>query len=878
MKALVPFILFLAINLTGYSINSSYIDLTQEESKSKPQSVSPKCYEDIIDTCFFTTFEDCDGDGYPNWRWLVVDFTDIAPSESVYLKVWMKTGENYYLLATTNAFDFPRPRYSFKVFGTKHLKGEVIVVLFDAKTGEELHNYWQMKQVLPFESPEEDLSVEIGYCDWASFDNIDNDGDGYFSQARLHLNINSCPVTHSVYFKASARKQPASDNPCWYYTSPVYTTDITGEILHMIFGGENGGLSHGEYKIDIQVFDANTNKPVTNLHPVEDSMKFELAEEDTPPPVSFYIRDAHFGEHKIDMDLDEFNRLRDFNFMPAVSSGSYNLIAKLSYKKQDTKEFIHYHSTEAFAVTANEKKYQVIWIGGKNPELPHAIYDFKIEFFLGTQVVAAKTLSGSVDEKTQWFETSMEDEPFKMNTAFWSVINDWDKDKFASYRELTVEFDTYADPVPVYIEIMNRMGENEVVFYTSEVFTPSATNPVNTFDFPGESFINSIGSVILYKASTKKPINILYGLDTRFETPENDMVYAVNSIDWTESTDYDQDGYFSYRKLNMAIYAAPLKRTLKMEVSMCKEPIMAGPCPYIVDRYIQVDSSNNDLIQIELGLPNTELDSGNYQFDVYLFDSISGKKVLNYTYVDGDIKMEPFSHDPYKFSLLNLKLSEDFIDMDKDLYSASRNLFFDVVVTGGMHSVYTTLYYQPGGEAEFNEYYTTLVSDLSTELILHESITIGAPNTHLNHSAYNFKLAVFRADNDEQLAVLFPQERRELNKQFFETVEQDYSPKNQLQEDILVLNEEREIEDISVFPNPFDNALTIAINKADNAEYKLIRLFDSRGILIREKNLADRTGNSSFLTLDNLDGIKAGIYILEIRSAAESFRFRLVKQ
>ncbi len=878
MKTVIPFILVLTMNLSGICNNSSYVNLSQEESKSIPQLVAPKCYEDVIDTCFFTIYEDCDGDSYPNWRWLVVDFTDIVPSESVYLKVWLKSGENYYLLTTTDVFSFPRPRYSFKVYGTKHLKGEVIVVLYDSKTGEELHNYWQMKEVITIESPEEDLHLEIGYCDWASFGFIDNDGDGYFSQHRLHLNINSCPESHSVYFKASARKQPASENPCWYYTSPVYTTDITGEILYMIFGGENGGLSHGEYKIDLQVFDANTHKSLTKLYPVEEGMKFELPEEDMPPPVSFVIRDAHFGDQRIDMDLDGYNRLRDLNFMAAVSSGSYDVTAKISYKKQADEEFHFYSSTKPFAVTSGEKETHKIFIGGENPELPHAIYEFKIELFLGTQLVAEKTLPDKFDEKAQWFETSMEDEAFKMAAAYWSKTEDWDGDNFASYRELTVEFDVYAEPVPVYINIMTTQGENEVSLYTSEVFTPSALDPIHNFDIPGESFFYGIGTVYLYKASTKKPINTIYGLDVRFEKPEDDMVYSIKSTEWAEGTDYDLDEYFSYRKLVMDIYAAPLKRSLKMEVSMCKKPIMAGPCPYIVDHYFQADSTSNDLLSIDLGLPNTELDSGGYQFDVYFFDSITGKKVLDYTYVDGELKMEPLSRDPYKFSFLNVRLSDDYIDMDQDFYSPSRNLSFDITVTGGLHSVYTILYYQQKDETEFNEYYTTLISEVTSDLKLHEVITIGAPNNQITHEIYNLKLAVFNADNDERLVVLLPEDKRALNEQRFETVEQDYSPLPQSEESLLVINETMDNADVSVFPNPFDNVLSLSLNSESNNKYKLIRLFDSKGVLIREEKLADRTNTSTFFRIDNLEEIQAGIYILEIQSIDTAIRFKLVKQ
>lgn len=839
-----------------------------------PQLTQPKCYAEIIDTAFFTTLQDCDGDGYPNWRWLVIDMKGEAPSGKAFFEVWLNSGEKYYLLASTDIVTFPRSRYSFQVDGQLHLEGNVAIIVKDTGLEEDVE-YYHMKNKIKIESADNDLKAEVAYCEWALFDFIDADGDGYASQHRLNININTCPVPYQVYFKASACMLPATEEPCWYYTSPVYTTDQTGEILHMVFGGINGGLSHGEYRVGLQVFNALTDEPLSRIYTCSEDMKFELPEEDELPPVDFSLENVYLGDEQIDLDKDEYSRSRDLNFDANVSSGIFNLTAKILYKQIDEDEFHDYYTTPQFTVTGSEEEYQKVMIGGDNPELDHNIYDFKIQLFLGTSLVAEKLPEDENDLKDQWFETAMEDEPFKMRTAFWSLVNDWDGDSYASFRKLTVEFDIITDPEPVYFKLTSWLGENETTIYMSEGFKPSASDPIIVFDIPGEQYFYGTGTVYLFRASNNELINVVHGLDTRFERPEEDMVYSVSSVEWVESVDFDLDGFFSYRKLDMDIQAAPLERTLKLEVSMCKEPVSTSPCPYLTDIYFKADSTTDDIISVEFGLPNAELDSGIYHCTISLIDSVTGEVVIDQYVIDNNLHMESSNSDPYKFMITDVYY-EDEVDMDGDLFNAVSNLYFNVDVTGGVHSLYATLFYRPDGETEYIEYYTTGSFDVTTGNNAYEMITIGFPNDQLDHGVYDLKLNVFNADNNEQLAELGPEERN-FSDQQYETLEEDTPPLGN-QAITSMENETVRYDHLSVYPNPFDSYLSVITKTNENKGSVIIRLIDLRGALVTERKIENTSMDSNNLHLNNLEDLQPGIYLLEIQSPGRIGQLLVVKR
>jgi hypothetical protein len=401
------------------------------------------------------------------------------------------------------------------------------------------------------------------------------------------------------------------------------------------------------------------------------------------------------------------------------------------------------------------------------------------------------------------------------------------------------------------------------------VFTPDLSEPEVLIPVTEMNKVQDPGAIFLHRASDDQVINMIEDFDIRFETPEEDMVYRVSSTEWTAGTDYDQDGYFSYRKLDVDILAAPLTRTLRMDVSICKKPIMAGPCPYITDFYFRADSTDDDVISIELGLPNAELDSGIYQFDFALYDSITGEKVMDNVIVDDNLKMEPAGSDPYVYMITDVHYEAGRVDYDGDKYFAISNLLFNIEVTGGNQPVYATLFYKPEGETEFSIYMTTDVFDIESGVVSNEMITIGLPNDQLNHGKYDFRLVIYDAETDEMLVALSPEDKRELKGQQIETMDQDVLPNP---EDITGL------EDILIYPNPFDHDVYIDPGKLTSDKSFLFRMYDSRGLLIQELNTSGKENQSAGIHWDGLDELIPGIYFLEIRSDEQVSLVRLVKR
>jgi hypothetical protein len=333
---------------------------------------------------------------------------------------------------------------------------------------------------------------------------------------------------------------------------------------------------------------------------------------------------------------------------------------------------------------------------------------------------------------------------------------------------------------------------------------------------------------------------------------------------WTDSADYDMDGYFSYRKLEVDVLAAPLERTLVLEVAMCKQPPEPDPCPYITDYYFKADSTDDDVITIELGLPNAELDSGIYQFTFWLMDSVTQEMVVGYITVDDNLKMEPLASDPFAMFIKDVD-HMDQIDMDNDQFIASDKLLFDVDATGGTYSAYAILYYRPEGATEFAEYYSSAAFAVESGIESSEWIQLGFPNTELDHGTYDFKLAVFNAENDELVVTLMPEDDVNLNDQLRETLEQDTPPV-----DIESLSDRA----IRVFPNPFENSFSISLNYPEGYTDAIIRLFDSKGILVLEQKMIIP---SNVIKIENLEGFQSGFYILEVQTIGAIGQVFLVK-
>lgn len=85
-----------------------------------------------------------------------------------------------------------------------------------------------------------------------------------------------------------------------------------------------------------------------------------------------------------------------------------------------------------------------------------------------------------------------------------------------------------------------------------------------------------------------------------------------------------------------------------------------------------------------------------------------------------------------------------------------------------------------------------------------------------------------------------------------------------------------EISSIRIFPNPFSNYLNIYLSQLNKNALVMVTIYNLSGQKIFEKefNLASNFG---YISLNNLDYIKSGIYILNINYYKESHTIKIVK-
>ena len=83
------------------------------------------------------------------------------------------------------------------------------------------------------------------------------------------------------------------------------------------------------------------------------------------------------------------------------------------------------------------------------------------------------------------------------------------------------------------------------------------------------------------------------------------------------------------------------------------------------------------------------------------------------------------------------------------------------------------------------------------------------------------------------------------------------------------------LDDIEVYPNPFEHQLTIEYNNAKAGNYS-VKLYNVVGKLVYREPLYLTEGKSQFRL--SLPDLKEGIYMLQISNGRNSNAFKLIKR
>ncbi|MCF7797962.1 MAG: choice-of-anchor H family protein, partial [Candidatus Marinimicrobia bacterium] len=287
-------------------------------------------------------------------------------------------------------------------------------------------------QVLVTHGPENDgdldnISIETAAEDGSSSetysvynawwtDAVDNDGDEYPWYRKLNMDIDCSSGTHNIYVKVLYKYATSSTWTEYFETGVFAITEYqTGDAIWVAIGSPNTELSHTLYDFKIEVYKEGGSSSVASLDPSGDAdlndMASETAVEDGANDRTYSVYDAWWGD-QVDGDSDGYTSYRKLYFDVDVSSGSWPVYVRVSYKTASASTYSTYFTTSRYMITGyNSSDAQWVAVGLPNTQLPHNSYDFKLEVFVsGTS--SAKASTDAADDASldnQSFEMASED-------------------------------------------------------------------------------------------------------------------------------------------------------------------------------------------------------------------------------------------------------------------------------------------------------------------------------------------------------------------------------------------------------------------------------------------------------------------------------------
>ncbi|MBN1415095.1 MAG: choice-of-anchor H family protein [Bacteroidales bacterium] len=370
-------------------------------------------------------------------------------------------------------------------------------------------------------------------------DSSDIDGDGYYRHRRLTFNVDAHGGSHTVYARISCCKHPIMAGPCPYYTTDCFT--INGNSLADIFsldiGLPNSELSHGNYKVDICIYDSSTGDQITPYYTMPGQLGFEKITED----VKYIISSAWWSDSS-DIDGDGYYRHSRLTFNADASEGTHLVYAVISCCRLSAPDSLcPYDTTHDFTITGTSLSDTCSTdIGLPNGELSHGTYRFCINIFDGSSgemLVPVYCMAYEME-----FETVAEDTLiYSIYSAWWSDSTDMDEDGYNRHRTLTFDVDASEGTHSVYARI--SCCKHPILYgppcwyYTTSDFTVTENCRADSFSVdvgaPNNELSNGIYQVCMqvFDAFTDSPLTTFYKINEAmgFECGAEDTV-AVNEV------------------------------------------------------------------------------------------------------------------------------------------------------------------------------------------------------------------------------------------------------------------------------------------------------------------------------------------------------------
>ncbi len=885
MKRKIPFGLCAVLCCLGSVFSLSFATPTMDPI---PQALpADKCFGEVLDTAYITSFTDCDHDGYLSKFWLTINMFDAAPIESAYLEIWIESPGCDIKLHTTPVFELPVMHYELGIPGASHIKGKLTVRLINT-ADDRVADEYTLEPSVQVESAENDYSVYPESYYWIGEKSVDGDGDGYFSTRNLYLNLNGCNGSKSIFFTITACRNQDSEEMCEEFTSPVFDVDKPGEIHEVSLSG----LENGEYTIHLQVFLAEDEEPVSPVIELFDAARFELPEEDEPVEAIFTVSNIRALPDGVDKDQDGFYRARDYSFKVGTDGGEYTLTGKILHRPSGSDQA--YTLTESipdFAVGAQGIEKQVSIDG-----LSHDAYDFRLELYHGTSLVSLIEPEEDEDFQAQKFETPAEDNPVTVDSVFTAASKDWDGDGLPSSKTIQLNFTNHGEATDVYIIMLEYTGESQATNDTSDVFMIPSGISVQTLEFISKYRPEApwIFFRIMDAVTNQQLLEADLMDEFAMEFPEDDILVTLKSFNWIEATDKDGDGYARYRKLALDFDSNPVSSDLEVMVSLCGVPVLAGPCPYTDGISVHADNTSEDITFMEFGLPNEERMHNMYSLQLIATDPVSGDVLVEWMSLEDDLKLELSEEDEYRCTLREIKPRRKLVDKDRDGYSSRARMFFRIRAAKEIDSVYAIVEVRSHDEMFFTPYHQTELFKVRSRFPGFFNTELGGSNPQLPHGSYEIRVRLMDKTGKYILASLNAYDVPDFAEMKMETREDDRpgsilpdvppisgfilpgETENKSSASATKLNSNEPFGEIRAYPNPVSEKISLRLSDSEEEVFLSVSIIDMQG----RTRIVRNYGEAEMLRTTTLivDDLESGVYVIRIDTNQRTLTLSVIKK
>jgi hypothetical protein len=457
---------------------------------------------------------------------------------------------------------------------------------------------------------------------------------------------------------------------------------------------------------------------------------------------------------------------------------------------------------------------------------------------------------------------------YTVSSAWWSDSTDTDDDGYFSHRKLSFDVDASAGSHSVYARISccrRPILAGPCWYYTTPDFTVTGAGLSDSLTvdigLPNNELTHGTYQVCfrIFDASTDEALTGYYYMadSMGFETTAEDAVeYIISSTWWNDSTDKDDDGYYRHIKLGFDVDASAGSNSVYAKLSLCKEPVMAGPCWYYTTADFTVTGAGlSDSLSIDIGMPNRELSHGTYQVILRIYDASNDEALTSYDYISDDMRFEKIAEDAVEFTITSAWWS-DTTDIDHDGYYRTRRFNFDVDASAGSHLVYAKVscckYPVLSGPCWF--YTSSDFPVTGTSLSDSFSIDIGLPGNELIHGTYQVCLQICDTSTEEVLASYIAEEMG------FETGADDT---------YLSMISDNDLKYIMIYPNPAIDELVLEMEgKRKQIDFEIFNLLGEKvfnGILVDK--IIIKTADFS-----------SGVYIIRLKNDRSFIVRKIIKE